>query len=38
MNKAYHETFQDLFLEASILIKLHHPTHVIFLPSVHSLN
>ena len=38
MNKAYNETFQDLLLEASILIKLNHPTHVIFLPSVRSLN
>ena len=38
MKKSYHETFQDLFLEASILIKLNHPTHVIFLPSVRSLN
>ena len=38
MNKAYHGTFQDSFLETSILIKLNHPTHVIFLPSVHSLN
>ena len=38
MNKAYRETFQDLFLEASILIKLNHPSHVIFLPSVRSLN
>ena len=38
MNKAYHKTLQDWFFEALILIKLNHSTHVIFLPSVRSLN